>query len=326
MKSTMNTALMALTLTACVSTASAQTLVWSNNFASPLTGWTAVGGQLNVVNQEFVVSGNWGPAQTNNPTATHAAGFHPIPVAGSLPDNQTLEMRADLVGANQNDAWAGLHFFWIPGGAGYILFKDQDEVALVKSYNGANSSAWFFYENLPVKNQNVTLALSITRVGSDVKLNARVLDLDSANTVLFDRTVTDTPLADPVLANGAVRGIRSEPDLAGSPWPVTQAPGNVTLSCTWLNSERAPLNPVEVTYDNLAVWQYETPQLAIQRAVVLSWPAAQPLFGVESAPSVDGPWTPLAAPWLRTNAVQIEVSVAASDSPRFFRLRFEPPP
>ena len=324
MKRTMNIALAMLGLTACLSTAFAQTTVLSNDFSGPLTGWTVVGGQVNVVNEEFVVSGNWGLASTNNPTATHAAGYHPISTSGPLPENQTLELRADLVGANQNDAWAGLHFFWLPQGAGYILFKDQDEVSVWKFYNMASANACFFYENRAFKNQNVTLVLALTRRGSDVQITTRLLDKDNADAVLFERTVTDTPQADLVLTNGSVRGMRSEPDLAGTPWPVLAAPGNVTLSCTWVNAEHAPQSAAQVVFDNLLVRQYESPQLTIQNAVVLSWPATAGLFVVESASTVNGPWETVPAPWTRTNATQIQVSVLASDSMKLFRLRFAP--
>jgi len=102
-------------------------------------------------------------------------------------------MRADLVGASQNDAWAGLHFLWMPQGQGYVFFMDQDEVALVKFWNGATSFAWFFYENRPLKNRKVTLVLALTRRGSDLEITTRVLDKDNANAVLFERTATDTP-------------------------------------------------------------------------------------------------------------------------------------
>jgi hypothetical protein len=322
----MNIALMTFALAASVSTASAQTLVWSDSFDdnNPI-GWThGTRGWIAENNQQFVVSGNFGPAQTNSPGASHDASMHSIPSSGPLSDNQTLELRADLVGASQNDAWAGIPFLWMPEVQGYLFFKDQDEVALVKFWNGATSFAWFFYENRPLKNQNVTLVLALTRVGSDVKITTRVLDKDNANAVLFERTVTDTPQADPVLPNRAGRGMIGMADLPGTPWPVVKAPTDVELTLTWVNSQAAPQPPAQVTYDNLEVWQYESPQLAIQNAVVLSWPVTAGLFVVETAPSVNGPWETVPEPWLRTNATEIQVSVPAPDSMRLFRLRFAP--
>ncbi len=327
MNSKKHIALTTLALAASVSTASAQTLLWSDNFNdnNPI-GWTyAMRGWIAESNQQFVVSGNFGSAQTNSPLDTHDAGIHSIPSSGPLPDNQTLELRADLVGANQNDAWAGLHFLWKPQSQGYAFFKDQDEVALLKVGNGASSFAWFFYTNQPIKNQNVTLVLSLTRVGSDVKITTRVLDKDNANAVLFERTVTDTPQADPVLPNRAVRGTLSGPDLPGTPWPVVNTPyrRRVVFDRGLTRTARRSL-PAQVIFDNLEVWQYESPQLAIQNAVVLSWPLTPGQFVLESAASVDGPWAPVPEPWWRTNAGQNQVSILAPDSMRLFRLRLGP--
>jgi sugar lactone lactonase YvrE len=317
-----NIALTALALLASVSTASAQTLLWSDNFDDDmLTGWTpGTAWQVNEINHQFVVSENFGPMQTNNPTATHVAGIHSIPTSGPLPDSQTLEMRADLVGASQNDAWAGIHFLWEPELQGYLFCKDQDEVALMKFWNGASSHAWFFYENRPLKNRNVTLVLALTRRGSDLEITTRILDKDNANAVLFERTVTDTPQADPVLPNRAVRGALSGPDLPGTPWAVAKAPTDVELTLTWVNSQAAPQPLAEVIFDNLEVWQYESPQLAIRNAVVLSWPLTQGQFVLESAPSVSGPWDPVTDAWWRTNAGQCQVSVLAPASMTLFRL------
>jgi hypothetical protein len=276
-----NIALIVLALAASVSTAVAQSKVWSDNFDdnNPI-GWNkGTSGQMNETDQHFVVSGNPGPFQPANPLATHVATYHSIPTSGPVPDNQTLEFRADLVGGSPNDAWAGLHFFWTLD-HGYAFFKDEDEVGLVKFWNGATSLAWFFYETNLLKNQNVTLVLALTRVGSDVRINTRVLDKDAANAVLFDRTVTDTPQADSVLPNGSLRGSVSTSDLAGTPWPVTVAPTDVELTLQWLGPQAAS---AQVTFDNLELWQYASPQLAIQNAVVLSWPLAQGLFVLESA-------------------------------------------
>ena len=94
----------------------------------------------------------------------------------------------------------------MPQGQGYLFFKDEDEVGLVKFWNGAISHAWFFYENRPLKNQNATLVLALTRRGSDLGITTRILDKDNANAVLFERTVTDTPQVDPVFPNRAVKG------------------------------------------------------------------------------------------------------------------------
>jgi hypothetical protein len=330
MKHKTNLTLITLALAAGVSTAFAQTNWLSDDFQDPaLTGWTTGGfpGTLTQINQQLVISENFfGSAQTNNPLATHGPAIHAFPNSGPLPDQQTLEVRTDLVSASQNGLAANIALNWAAPalGSGYMLSKAEDWISLLKFYNGASSYAYFFYTNQPVKNQNVTLILALTRDGSNVKIASRVLDKDNANAILFDRTVTDTPQADPVLPNRAAGGFISMADPPGTSWPAVMAPAYVELAMTWSDPQQAPQHPAQVIYDNLEVWQYQTPQLNIQNAVVLSRPATAAQFVVESAPGVNGPWETVPEPWLRTNATQIQMSVLASDSMRLFRLRFAP--
>jgi hypothetical protein len=305
-------------LGACISTAFAQTLLFKDDFSGANT-W----GEGNVVNQQFVLSRDFGPMDTNNLLATWAGAGHSIPTSGPLPDNQTLELRVDLVGANQDDAAAGLHFF-NGVGEGYIFGKSQKVVSFLKFFDGGPSMAYFFWTNSPLKNLNVTLVLALTRRGSDLNINTRILDKDNANAVLFERTVTDTPQVDPVLPNRGADGILSTSDRPGTPWPVLSSSGSIVLSLTWLNPTHAPQPAAQVIYDNVEVWQYESPTLTIQNAVVLSWPVTQGQFVVESALSLDGPWESVADPWSRTKDGQVQVCILAPDSRRFFRLRLGP--
>lgn len=323
MISKLNIQFTALALMAWASAACAQSLLWSDDFSNP-AGWLCWNGQISFANQQATVSGSFGPTDTNNPSAYLVYAPHPIPSSGPLPDHQTLEARVDLVIANQNDAWADVSFFWLTDGRAYHFFKDQGEIGLLKG--SSTWAAFFFWESLPLKNQNVTLVLSLTRLGSDVRINTRVLDKDNANTVLFEHTVIDTPAADPVLPSRSVNGFISWPDSPGTPWPVVTAPGYVILGMAWVDPEHATQGAAQVIYDNLEVWQYETPPLAIQNAVLLSWPIPQGAgqFVLESAPGVYGPWTPVPDPWSRTNAAQVEASLVASQSMQLFRLRFVP--
>ena len=93
------------------------------------------------------------------------------------------------------------------------------------------------------------------------------------------------------------------------------------MSMTWLNATEAPQPPAQVTFDNAEVQQYESPELTIQNAVVLSWPLTQGQFVLESASSVSGPWVLVPDPWWRTNAGQNQVSILAPDRLKLFRLR-----
>jgi hypothetical protein len=323
-----NIALVVLALNVGRVTAFGQTQLYVHDFQN-LTGW-ATGGAVQMSNpgeQLVLTSTVSSPTPTNNPVATCGAAFPPdlFPPA-PLPDQQTLELRVDLAGANQNDAFAYLQW-WVPSwtgvGKGYALFKDEDEIGLIKSWNDAAANACFFWTNAPLKNQNVTLVLALTRVGSDLRITSRVLDKDNANAVLFERTVTDTPQSNPVLPSGAVKGLLMQGDIAATPW-FLQERGCAYLGVWWANTQSAPQFPAQVIFDNMEVWQYESPQLAIQNAVVLSWPLAQGLFVLESASSVTGPWETVPAPWSRTNASQIQVSVPASENLKLFRLRFAP--
>ena len=88
MNSKKNIALTALALAASVSTAFAQTNLWKDNFNdnNPI-GWTGwLDEQIRETNQQFVVSGSFGPMQTNNPVGTYVCGIHSRPTSGPLPD------------------------------------------------------------------------------------------------------------------------------------------------------------------------------------------------------------------------------------------------
>ncbi len=60
-----------------------------------------------------------------------------------------------MVEASENDAIASIALTWRSEGQGYQFFVDQDEVTLMKFYDGATSFAYFFYENRPLKNVNL---------------------------------------------------------------------------------------------------------------------------------------------------------------------------
>jgi hypothetical protein len=262
-----NFALVTLALGACVATSQAQTLLYSTPFTNT-AGWVQSGSMIfSRSNDQFLATGTYTTyLHTNDPWATYGDAYHPIPTSGPLADNQTLEARVDLVGVNQNDVWADLHVWGEPQAATYGFFKGPDALGLLKGWNWMNSMAWFFCEDLVLKNQNVTLVLALTRRGSNLEINARVLDKDNNNQVLFSRTVIDTPQADPVLANRAVRGMLSMSDLAGVPPPITSAPGNVCLGLGWVNPTHGPVPAAQAVFDNVEVWQHKS-----SRPNVVAW-------------------------------------------------------
>ena len=326
-----NLLLITAALTAGLSSLSAQTLLWSDtSFPVGPTEWNTgefqgildnTGGQLTVTENFF------GPMQTNNITATHVPAVHTVPSSSPLADGQTLELRADLISASHNDAWASLAFNYTIGGPlgyGYMFDKGGDGLSLMKFYDGATKFAWFFSTNQPLKSENVTLVLSLTRAGTNLSITTRVLDKDNGNTVLFERTVIDTPQADPVLPSRTVNGMIGMADPVGTPWPLLVGPAAIELTLSWGNALLAPSPRARVTFDNAELWQYESPQMTIQNAAVISWPVPRGQFVLESAATLTGSWTPVANPWMRTNNGVCEVSAAMADSAKFFRLRFVP--
>jgi hypothetical protein len=320
--------LTAFALAACFSTACADTLLFKDDFSN--TNQSRIGWGLSApysydANEQLVLWDNFGRADTNNVQANTYVVFHAIPnLSGPLPDNQTLELRADIVSANDEDAGASVHYVNVGSGIlgiGYIYGKSQHNVWLAKWLGGGgnNPFCYFFYEHDQITNQNITLVLALTRLGSSLSIKTHVLDRNNGNAVLFERTVTDTPQIDPTVPNRSADGWLCYPDQAGTPWPVSNASGSIGVGMTWETATRAQPN-AQVIFDNAEVWQYQYPQLAIQNAVVLSWPLTESQFALETASSLSGPWALVANPWWSTNAGLNQVSIVAPDSTKFFRL------
>lgn len=311
----------AIALVLSVTTSLAQTVRWSDDFSNP-SGWSIAGCQTDYANQQCALFGQFGPTPTGNPTGTYGFASHGIPTSGGLPDGETLEARVDLVSANQPEIWGDLGFM-TPGGNDYHLLLDEDEVGLLKGTSGL--ATFLFWTNTPTKAKDVTLVLSMKRIASDLKIDIRVLDKKNGYQTLFHREYTDTPDSDTALPSGTVKGFLSVPDPAGTPGPILKAPPNVLLGLPWANPLSATDGAARVIYDNLEVWQYATPQLSIQNAVVLSWPATPVGFVLETSADPDsGPWGSVSDPWVRTNATRVEVSVPASGASKYYRLRFGP--
>ncbi|MHC1764807.1 MAG: hypothetical protein AB9869_10975 [Verrucomicrobiia bacterium] len=120
----------------------------------------------------------------------------------TLQDGRTIEFRVDMISGNSKDSFAILS--WTPTSvpvtslAGYALAKSSTDVLITKGINK------YFYSENPepaIKNENITLVLSLTGAGTSVIINAKILDKDDNNAVLFDKTFVDTPAAD-ILSDG----------------------------------------------------------------------------------------------------------------------------
>jgi len=80
-------------------------------------------------------------------------------------------------------------------------------------------------------------------------------------------------------------------------------------------------NPVQITVDNFSVvGTLPSPVLDVDRAVLLSWPATATGYVLESAPSLQGPWSAVDASLSQTNGT-ISGAVKTTAVAQFFRLR-----
>lgn len=153
-----------------------------------------------------------------------------------LVDGERVEFSVDLVTGNGPDSFAVLAFIptteTVASLNGYGFAKSTTDILITKSLD-----KYFYNENPPtqIKNENITMVLSLTARGQSVTINAKVLDKDANNAVLFERTFVDTPSPD-VLSDGTDNG----PAYLGS--------GRFVLMC--FEDEGDTQESYEVTFDN----------------------------------------------------------------------------
>src|SRR5262249_18839862 len=132
-----------------------------------LTGWTSDGhkgqAKLTETNQQFKVHGYWPGAHTGDFSDTTALAE--LSRTWRVPNGQTVELRVDLVGMDEDATAAGMDLWNGTSGAGYALYKGHDFIHLCKpSLSVPGIHGQFFHERVMIKNTNVVLALAITRV------------------------------------------------------------------------------------------------------------------------------------------------------------------
>jgi len=160
-----------------------------------------------------------------------------------LKEGRTIEFRVDLIKAGGKDSFAILGFIPTSTGAstlaGYGLAKSTTDVLITKGIG-----KYFYNENPPepVKNEDVTLSLTLSAKGGNVTVAARVLDRANNNAVIFEKIVVDTPAAD-VMADGS--------DDPAAPF-ITQ--GNFVLYLYEDFDAGAPEDPYQAIYDNAEVF------------------------------------------------------------------------
>ena len=225
----------------------------------------------------------------------------------------------DLVSLSGAAPGAALTIYNSPG-FGYWIVKGRDYVGVGKE----NGPVFTFLsvDRLATRNINEVLALALTPAGPNVILTARVLDKGNGGAVLYERGIVDTPASDPSLDSAQIAAITGMtfpnpvPDPSGAPWTSGNSPWIGVFQYT-----DGTLPAAEATFDNFELRTYEIPQVAIERAVQLAWPATGMNYTVEGGPTVQGPWLPVqesAWPGMQ------QMTVPARGLMEFFRLRQAP--
>jgi hypothetical protein len=293
-----------------------------DDFSGPAVGWSLYGaGSYSYTrpNGQLVVNGYYPGVITR--TLIDSYTFGGPPTLWTAAAGQTLETRVDLVNLNASATAA----FFVLGNANglYAILKGHDFVSVHK---WSSSLPWgpitmFSYQKVQIPDSNVVLALAVTKTGANAVVTARVLDKSNPNLVLYERSVVDTPNADPALTSAEFLSLSGmqlslSPDLAGAPFTT----GGGVVGVFQYNNGSQPA--AVATYDNLELRKYEIPPLGIQRAMRLTWPAPAAVnWAVEGAPTVQGPYTPVQDPVLP--GLQ-QMTAPASELMQFFRLHQSP--
>lgn len=226
-----------------------------------------------------------------------------------LPEGQPVEFRLDVVSLNDPNAATGLAVLFssppdAPRGVSraYELFYLRGRVALVKGSEAGNYHV--FDRSCRSTSDPVTLLLTLTRQGDNLKVGTKVVRRDDPLDVLLQPgDFTDTPSVQGSADNGAPP--------AG---PVIA----VGVMCETVNGAQVSLQAV---FDNLECSAAPTPRfLEIQRpagrASRLEWRSWSILL---EASDLGGPWRP----WPEVayeDGGAYGVSIPLSESAQFFRV------
>jgi hypothetical protein len=271
-------------------------------------------GKISETNQQFTVRGYWPGVHTASVFDSWAKGW--LSKNWTVADGQTLEWRVDLVRMSESTSMVYLAPSSWSAVQAYVLAVGHGFAGIIK----VTSSPYVLCgDQMTIRNTNVVLSLAMTRVQTNLVLTARVLDKDNQLAVLYQRSVVDTPQADPSLTTAEVEALTGmrlllSPDPRGSPLFSGDA---LNLEIFQYNDGAQPA--AEGTFDNLELRTYEIPQIGIAQAARLTWPASATVdFAVEYAPTVNGPWLPLndqSLPGFK------QMTVPANRDMQFFRLR-----
>jgi hypothetical protein len=313
-------------------------VVLDNFDDNKLTGWTVDGhkgqGKLIETNQQFTVHGYW-PGVPTVDLGDTAAVSH-LGRSWSVTNGQTVELRVDLVGMDEHATAAGMDLWSGGSNGGYALFKGHDFIHLCKpSLSVVGIHGQFFHERVLIKNTNVVLALSITRVNPNVILTARVLDKDNNDAVLYERSVVDTPSIDRTLTQAemeAASGMHMDAGTDVGP-PITSG-SEVFLSVFQYTDGTKPAT--EAIFDNLERWTSIFPIWRPEFSLQLLSTSSPNLnlklsadvnstWMIERALDPAGPWSDLTGSLLiGTNGNgQFQATNSLSPGGGFYRARLE---
>lgn len=292
-----------------------------DDFADNHFTWTSSGAGAGIfaaveTNQQLTIRGTWNsPTLDVNNWCAWANPWH----AWAVQPGQTVEARVDLASFNQAATAVGLCIYHVTGQA-YLLTVARDWIMIGKQY--WPGTAWYRLDKATITGTNAVLVLALTPVGQNVVLTGKVLD-KASSAVLHQISIVDTPASDPTLTQAELAqltGCRPWNDVitdpSGAPWTSGDAP----LLAVFQDTDGTK-PPAEATFDNLEMRTYEVPQVGIERAVQLTWPATGMNFAVEAAPTLQGPWLPLNNTLLP--GMQ-QITVPVNKSAEFFRLQQVP--
>jgi len=222
-----------------------------------LTGWSLWGpGTLSLIEttQQLVLRGYWPGVVTHSILDSFALGT--IDRAWSVAGGKTLEWRVDLVAMNDH---ATARKLWLKSQSSFFCYKGRDYVMIGKLFYGPDTFAVFSCEPAAIRNTNLVLCVALTLVQPNVICTTRILDRDNPSLVLYQRSVVDTPLADPTISTAEferLSGMRIAlvSDVSGP--PCTSGNG-VGLDVWQYNDGTKPM--AEAIYDNLELWTYRVP-------------------------------------------------------------------
>lgn len=269
-------------------------------------------------NGQLTIGATW-PSPT--PRLIDSAAWADLEYPWAVPAGQTVEARVDLIAVSETAAGAALALWHAssPGRAYYVVVG-PNSLGIAKEAGGG--MAVFRGAQASLKERKLALSLALTPVGENVILTGKALDKDTG-AVIAQVAATDTPASDPTLSGSELAeltGGRVWPDISTDPVGPPYTEGSAALILVYHESDVTPVT-ASATFDNLELRTYEVPQIGVQPALRLTWPSTGLSFGLEAAPTVNGPWLPV----IDGAQSGLQQTIVPADGPmKFFRARQAP--